>query len=115
MLHCNMNISPSLQLDLEDLLADLQHARRSGDLGRMALLCYCEVRRWARKAGQTELAELSAAMITGSPHGSREAFLADMDRLVRKLEALQYAMQQAERKSAEPTPAQRQTRQGAAN
>jgi len=89
MLHCNMNIPPSLQLDLEDLLADLQHARRSGDLGRMALLCYCEVRRWARKAGQTELAELSAAMITGSPHGSREAFLEDMDGLASRLEALQ--------------------------
>jgi hypothetical protein len=93
MLHCNMNSSHSLQLDLEDLLADLQHARRSGDLGRMALLCYCEVRRWARKAGQTDLAELSAAMITGSPHGSREAFLADMDGLVRRLEALQQQWQ----------------------
>jgi hypothetical protein len=89
MLHCNMKTAPSLQLDLEDLLADLQHARRSGDLGRMALLSYCEVRRWARKAGQAELAELSAAMITGSPHGSREAFLEDMDGLVRRLEALQ--------------------------
>jgi hypothetical protein len=89
MLHCNMKTAPSLQLDLEDLLADLQHARRSGDLGRMALLCYCEVRRWARKAGQAELAELSAAMITGSPHGSREAFLEDMDGLVHRLETLQ--------------------------
>jgi hypothetical protein len=96
MLHCNMNISPSLQLDLEDLLADLQHARRSGDLGRMALLCYCEVRRWARKAGQAELAQMSAAMITDSPHGSREAFLADMDRLLRRLEALQREWQEAE-------------------
>jgi hypothetical protein len=95
MLHCNMNTSPSLQLDLEDLLADLQHARRSGDLGRMALLCYCEVRRWARKAGQAELAELSAAMITGSPHGSREAFLADMDGLVRRLELLQHRWQES--------------------
>jgi hypothetical protein len=89
MLHCNMKPSTSLQLDLEDLLADLQHARRSGDLGRMALLCYCELRRWARKAGQVELAELSATMITASPHGSREAFLQDMDGLVRRLEALQ--------------------------
>lgn len=95
MLHCNilfaMNISPSLQLDLEDLLADLHHARRSGDLGRMALLCYCEVRRWARKAGQADLAAVSAAMITGSPHASRQAFLEDMDKLVQQLEALQPA------------------------
>jgi len=95
MLHCNMTISPSLQLDLEDLLGDLQYARRSGDLGRMALLCYCEVRRWARKAGETELAALSAAMITGSPHGSREAFLADMDTLLHRLQALQAAAQAA--------------------
>jgi hypothetical protein len=95
MLHCNiapaMNISPSLQLDLEDLLADLHHARRSGDLGRMALLCYCEVRRWARKAGQADLAAVSAAMITGSPHASRQAFLADIDKLVQRLEVLQGA------------------------
>ncbi len=84
-----MKTSPSLQLELKDLLADLQHARRSGDLGRMALLCYCEVRRWARKAGQTELAGISAEMITGSPHSTREAFLSDMDRLLRRLETLQ--------------------------
>ena len=100
MLHCNMDTAPSLQLDLEDLLADLQHARHRGDLGRMALLCYCEVRRWARKAGQAELAELSAAMITGSPHGSLEAFLDDIDGLVRRLEALQRAWQTPGRTAA---------------
>lgn len=84
-----MNLSPSLQLDLEDLLADLRHARRNDDLGRLALLCYCEVRRWARKAGQAELAASSSALVTGSPHGSRQAFLEDMDGLIRRLEALQ--------------------------
>ncbi|MBN8491682.1 MAG: hypothetical protein J0M00_09700 [Burkholderiales bacterium] len=84
-----MNLSPSLQLDLEDLLADLRHARRNDDLGRLALLCYCEVRRWARKAGQADLAASSAALVTGSPHGSRQAFLDDMDALIRRLEALQ--------------------------
>jgi hypothetical protein len=86
-----MSTSQSLQLDLEDLLADLRHARRSGDMGRMALLCYCEVRRWARKAGHADLAAVSAAMITGSPHASRQAFLDDMDKLVQRLEALQAA------------------------
>ena len=40
MLHCNMNTSPSIQLVLEDLLADLHHARRNTDLGRLALLAY---------------------------------------------------------------------------
>jgi hypothetical protein len=111
MLHCNiasiMNISPSLQLDLEDLLADLQHARRSGDLGRMALLCYCEVRRWARKAGQADLAAVSAAMITGSPHASRQAFLDDMDKLVQRLEALQPAAGLPAMPKLTPVPAAR--------
>jgi len=88
-MHCTTSTAISLQLHLEDLLADLQHARRSGDLGRMALLSHREARRWARKAGQAELAELSAAMITGSPHGRREAFLEDMAGLARQLEALQ--------------------------
>jgi hypothetical protein len=107
MLRCNMNISPGLQLDLEDLLADLHHARRSGDLGRMALLCYCEVRRWARKAGQAELAALSSAMITGSPHASRQAFLEDMDKLVQRLEALQPAIALPVRPRPTPAPAAR--------
>ncbi len=86
-----MNLSPSLQLDLEDLLADLRHARRNGDMGRLALLCYCEVRRWARQAGQADLAASSAALVTDSPHGSRQAFLDEMDSLIHRLEALQQA------------------------
>jgi hypothetical protein len=49
-----------LQLGLEDLLGDLRYARRRGDLGRLALLLYCDVRRWARLAGEEELAEHSS-------------------------------------------------------
>jgi phosphatidylserine decarboxylase len=86
MLHRNMNPSPSLQLSLEDLLADLGYARRRGDLGRLALIAYCEVRRWARQAGEAELAEHSAAMITESPHVSRQAFLQQVDGLIVELE-----------------------------
>ena len=75
-----------LQLGLEDLLGDLRHARRTGDLGRMALLSYCEVRRWARMAGDVGLAEHSSELITQGPHASREQFLAHVDDLIGQLE-----------------------------
>jgi hypothetical protein len=90
MLHRTMNAPTRLQLDLEDLLADLRHARRSGDLGRLALLCYCEVRRWARHAWQPELAEMAASMITASPHASRKTFLEGVDALIHALEDAQH-------------------------
>lgn len=89
MLHCNMNADLTLQHGLEDLLADLRHARRSGDLGRLALLAYCEVRRWARKAGESDLAAHSSLLITGSPHPSREVFLGRIDQLITQLEQVQ--------------------------
>lgn len=87
MLRCNMNASTAtLQLGLEDLLGDLQYARRSGDLGRLALLAYCEVRRWARLAGEQQLAEHSSELITQSPHTSRDEFLNHVDGLIHELE-----------------------------
>lgn len=86
MLHCNMNLQMSLQLSLDDLLAELRHARRRGDLGRLALIAYCDVRRWARRAGERSLADHSAAMFTEQPHASREAFLEHVDGLVFELE-----------------------------
>jgi hypothetical protein len=89
MLHCNMSTSNSLQLCLDDLLADLRHARRRGDLGRLALIAYCDVRRWARQAGESGVAERSTAMFTGAPHASREAFLEQIDSLVLELEEVQ--------------------------
>lgn len=52
----------------------------------MAWLAYCEVRRWARVAGEEALAEHSSALITHTPHASREAFLADVDELIFELE-----------------------------
>ena len=88
MLHCNMTTALSLQLGLEDLLADLRHARRRDDLGRLALVAYCEVRRWARDAGDLVLAEHASELITGSPHASREAFLVRIDDLIQELEEL---------------------------
>lgn len=45
-----MSNDQRLRLALEDVLADLRHARRSEDIGRLAFLSYCDVRRWARVA-----------------------------------------------------------------
>ena len=87
MLRCNMNAhSPSEQHALEDLLGDLQYARRQGDLGRLALLAYCEVRRWARYAGDAELAEHSSEMINSCPHASRDEFQRQVDVIIEELE-----------------------------
>jgi hypothetical protein len=87
MLNRNMNTpTTQLQLGLEDLLGDLQYARRSGDLGRLALLSYCEVRRWARLAGRQALAEKSSELITHCPHASREEFLKQVDGLIVELQ-----------------------------
>lgn len=87
MLQCNMTTSTApLQLGLEDLLGDLQHARRIGDMGRLALLAYCEVRRWARQAGEAELADRSTELITRHPHASRDQFMEQIDGLILALE-----------------------------
>jgi hypothetical protein len=83
--------SQQLGLWLEDLLGDLRQARRSGDLGRLALLSYCEVRRWARMAGYEGLADHSSEMITHSPHASRAEFLAQVDELIAELESVRHA------------------------
>lgn len=87
MLRCNMGtlIAP-LQHGLEDILGEMQHARRTGDMGRLALLAYCEVRRWARQAGEPELADRSTELITRHPHASRDQFMAQIDGLISELE-----------------------------
>jgi hypothetical protein len=89
MLRCNMkHYSQNLKLGLEDLLADLWHARRSGDLGRLALLSFYEVRRWARLADEHGLAEYSSVLVTRSPYADRESFMSDIERLIAELERL---------------------------
>jgi hypothetical protein len=86
MLHCNMTTSnPSLQTGLEDLLGDLKFARRSDDLGRLALLAYCEVRRWARVAGEPALAQHSMDLFNQHPHTNRETFITEVDALIAEL------------------------------
>lgn len=89
MLQCNMTTSLSIQLGLEDLLADLHHARRHEELGRLALLSYCEVRSWARQAGESGIADHSTQIFTQDPCVSRRAFLAKVDLLITDLERLQ--------------------------
>jgi hypothetical protein len=88
-------MSPSnrhLQLGLDDLLGDLRFARTRGDLGRLALICYCEVRRWARMAGNQQLAEHSTEMVTNAPPASREIFMARIDSLIVELENARCAL-----------------------
>jgi len=86
MLHCNMDIPLSLPLGLDDLLADLQHARRCDALGRLAGLAYCDVRSWARRAGEADLVAHCSAIFTKHPHASREDFLAEVDHLIAELQ-----------------------------
>jgi hypothetical protein len=88
MLHCNMEPTMNSQWGLDDLLADLQHARKRGDLGRLAFVSYCDVRRWAREAGRSVLADQATRVITDSPHQSRDDFLNQVDGLIQALEAL---------------------------
>lgn len=88
MLHCNMEHAMDRQWDLDDLLADLQHARKRGDLGRLAFVSYCDVRRWAREAGRLVLADQAARLITESPHQSRDDFMKQVDELIDTLQTL---------------------------
>jgi hypothetical protein len=87
MLRRSMSDHLAIYLGLDDVLGDLQHARRRGDLGRLALLAYCEVRRWARQAGEPELAASSLALIIDSPSPTRSEFLHRVDGLIEALEA----------------------------
>lgn len=89
MLHRSMNMSSvSARLGLDDVPGDLQRARRRGDLGRLALLTYCEVRRWARQVGEQELAQHSLALLTDNPHATRSEFLHRVDDLIGELEGV---------------------------
>ena len=78
MLRCTMSLlSNSMRHGLEDLL---------GDLGRLLLLSYCEVRRWARIAGEPALAAHASELMSACPHGDRDSFLGQVDGLVGELQ-----------------------------
>lgn len=55
-------------------------------MGRLALLVYCDLRHWARAAGEDDLAKHSSALISNGPHASRDDFLAEVDGLISELE-----------------------------
>lgn len=106
MLHCNMTESIGIQLGLEDLLADLHHARRNNELGRLALLSYCEIRGWARQAGKSDIADSATRMFTEKPCASKDEFLKNVDELIATLEQHQreYARTQSQYASTNSTP-----------
>ena len=81
-------MTEALLFSLEDLMADLIHARRQGDVGRMALLCYCDVRHWARQAGQAELAQASSQLFTQPIPHDRQSFLNEVDEILDELKQL---------------------------
>ena len=89
------NLQRSLELGLDDLLAELRDARRYDELGRLALLAYCDVRRWARQAGETGVAHQSTAIFTNQPHASKEAFLEQVDELITELQQVRPRLTQA--------------------
>jgi hypothetical protein len=86
MLQCNMTHILAIQLGLEDLLADLHFARRHEELGRLALLAYCEVKGWARRAGKPDVADKALQMFSENPCLSKNEFLAGIDNLIATLE-----------------------------
>ncbi|OUM03758.1 hypothetical protein A8M77_04405 [Variovorax sp. JS1663] len=87
MLHCSMEtLTEHLRTGLEDLAADVAHARRQEELGRLALLCFCEIRPWARRAEEECLAAKASAMSAQSVPTSRNAFLKRIDALIAELE-----------------------------
>ena len=84
---CDLNPMPlHLREGLEDLAGEVRYARRQDDLGHLASLCYCEVRRWARIAGEDRLADISRRLVTDLPANNRQMFLQHIDCLLAELE-----------------------------
>ncbi|WP_374668223.1 hypothetical protein [Ramlibacter sp.] len=95
MLHRNMNAvaAPArAQHDLDDILGSLYHARRKEDLGRLALVTYWEVRRWARETRHEHLAEVAGRAIIDPPLRSRDDFLGVIDEVIAELEGIRRAL-----------------------
>lgn len=82
----SMDGSHNAHFALEDLLSDLQAARQLEQLGRLALLAYCDVKRWARQSGKTDVADLVMRMFSENPCLSKDDFLQGMDHLIRSLQ-----------------------------
>ena len=85
----NAGMPSPMLLELDDVLGNLMHARRTDDLGRLALLTYWEVRRWARIARRDALAARAADLVLNQPHPSRLAFLEIVDAVIDELKRIQ--------------------------
>jgi hypothetical protein len=105
MLQCNMTNTIDIQLGLEDLLADLHYARKHDELGRLALLAYCDVKGWARRAGKSDVADTALRMFSENPSISRDAFLAGIDSLIATLELHEREYQRTQSRYPEGTAA----------
>ena len=86
MLQCSMIDAAALRLGLEDVLGDLWSARRREDLGRLALLVHCDLRRWARAAKEELLAARAQELVLNCPHSTREEFFRRVYLLIRDAE-----------------------------
>jgi hypothetical protein len=86
MLQRSMKDGVSTRLALEDVLGALWHARRAGDVGRLAHLGFCEVQRWARARRDDVLTAHARALLTDCPYPNREEFMFAIDRLIDEVE-----------------------------
>jgi hypothetical protein len=114
MLQCNMKDDLSSRLALEDVLAALWHARRLGDVGRLAHVGYCEVQRWARARRDDVLTAHARALLTDCPYSSRQEFMFAIDRLIAEVELAHVQLVSHNRDPVSfvrlcPSPAGRQT------
>lgn len=79
-------MSPDLRTRLEDMTGEMAYARRTSDLGRLALLCCCEIRHWAHRAGEERLAHLSCTLVNEGLARNREEFMDRVDDVISELE-----------------------------
>jgi hypothetical protein len=86
MLHRNMTKELGLAFALEDLLADLRFCRRNEQVGRLAFLAFCDVKAWARSAGNADVAHTVHQMFLETPYRNKNGFLAEIDNLISTLE-----------------------------
>ena len=80
-----MTHSIDIQLELEDLLANMRFAHKHNELGRLASLAYCDVKGWARRAGKPDVADKTLQMFSQCPHLTKQEFLEDINSLIATL------------------------------
>jgi hypothetical protein len=81
-------------LSLHDLVSDIELARRTGDLPRLILLCYCELRPWGHRAHERRLPAHAPALFSECPYTDRESFLAGFDTVILEARQVRSRLQQ---------------------